>query len=100
MARPTICSTLAEAVADIPDGITLLIPGFGGTGMPLNLLTALYDQGAKDITAVSNGAGGSSTDPRVKLLGDLVEAGRVRKVISSFTAATHPSRPSIQEQMV
>ena len=99
MPRPTILSTMAEAVADIPDGITFLNPGFG-SGMPLNLLTALYHQGAKDLTAVINGTVAASPDPRVKNLGDLVEAGRVRKYISSFTAATRPSRLSKPEQMV
>ncbi|TAK75211.1 MAG: 3-oxoacid CoA-transferase subunit A [Dehalococcoidia bacterium] len=100
MPRPKICATLEEAVADIPDGITLLIPGFGATGMPWNLLTALYYQGAKGITAVSNGIGTASADGQMKGLGDLVEAGRVKKVIASFTAATHPSRLSKPEQMV
>ncbi|MSP23234.1 MAG: 3-oxoacid CoA-transferase subunit A [Dehalococcoidia bacterium] len=100
MPRPKICATLDEAVADIPDGITLLIPGFGATGMPWNLLTALYHQGAKGITAVSNGVGTASADGKMKGLGDLVEAGRVKKVIASFTASTHPSRLSKPEQMV
>ncbi len=96
---PVICKTMAEAVAGIPDGATIMIPGFGGAGAPLNLVTALYHQGAKDITAVSNGSGGAATDPRIKTLGDLIEAGRVRKVIASFTAATHPSRLTKSEQM-
>ncbi len=100
MPRPKICASLEEAVADIPDGITLIIPGFGGTGMPWNLLTALYHQGAKGITAVSNGVGTASADGKMKGLADLVEAGRVKKVIASFTAATHPSRVSKPEQMV
>jgi 3-oxoacid CoA-transferase len=100
MARPRVFETMAEAVADIPDGITLIVPGFGGTGMPWNLLTALYHQGAKGMTVVANGVGGSSADARAKGVGDLVEEGRVKKVISSFTAATHPSRLSIPEQMV
>jgi 3-oxoacid CoA-transferase len=99
MAGPTICASMAEAVADIPDGATIMIPGFGGTGAPLNLVTALYHQGAKDLIAVSNGAG-SAGDARVKGLGDLIEAGRVRKIISSFTASTHPSRASKPEQMI
>ncbi|MDA0301318.1 MAG: 3-oxoacid CoA-transferase [Chloroflexi bacterium] len=99
MAGPTICASMAEAVEDIPDGATIMIPGFGGTGAPLNLVTALYHQGAKDLVAVSNGAG-SAGDARVKGLGDLIEAGRVRKIISSFTASTHPSRASKPEQMI
>jgi len=99
MARPTIHATMAEAVADIPDGITLLVPGFG-VGTPLNLLTALYHQGAKGITVVQNGQGNPSTDERVRNTGNMIEDGRVKKVIASFTAATHPSRASKTEQMV
>ena len=99
MARPTIHATMAEVVADVPDGITLLVPGFG-VGQPHNLLRALYDQGAKDLTIVQNGQTNPSTDERVKTTGDLVQDGRVRKLIASFTAATHPSRASKVEQMV
>jgi 3-oxoacid CoA-transferase subunit A len=90
---------MAEVVADVPDGITLLVPGFG-VGQPHNLLRALYDQGAKDLTIVQNGQTNPSTDERVKTTGDLVQDGRVRKLIASFTAATHPSRASKVEQMV
>lgn len=98
MGKPVICATLAEAVADVPDGITLLIPGFG-VGAPVNLMTALYHQGASGITAVINGTVTASTDPAVKNLGNLVEDGRVRKYISSFTASTRPSRQSKPEQL-
>ena len=46
-----------DAVADIPDGVTIFSPGFGGVGVPRNLLAALNRQGAKGLTAVSNNAG-------------------------------------------
>ncbi len=98
MARPVICATFAEAIADVPDGITLLVPGFG-VGAPVNLMTALYHQGASGITAVINGTVTASVDPAVKNLGNLVEDGRVRKYISSFTASTRPSRLSKAEQL-
>ncbi len=98
MARPTIFSSMAEAVADIPDGILLLVPGFG-VGTPVNLLNALYDQGVTGMTVVVNGNAAASADPNVKNLGNLIEDGRVRKLISSFTAATRPSRPSKTEQL-
>jgi 3-oxoacid CoA-transferase A subunit len=93
MGRPIICATMAEAVADIPDNVMLLIPGFG-PGSPINLMTALFHQGAKGLTTVSNGAGGggvAASDGR-KGLGDFIDAGRVKKVIAAFTAPTHPSR--------
>jgi 3-oxoacid CoA-transferase len=99
MVRPTIYTTMAEVVADVPDGITLLVPGFG-VGQPHNLLKALYEQGARDLTIVQNGQTNPSTDERVKSTGDFIQDGRVRKLIASFTAATHPSRASTTEQMV
>ena len=98
--RATISASMTEAVAGIPDGASIMVPGFGGAGTPWNLLTALYHQGAKDLTIISNGAGGTATDPRLKGGGDLVEDGRVSRLIASFTAGTHPSRISKAEQLV
>ena len=77
------------AVADVPDGITFMSPGFGGVGLPRNLLAALHRQGAKNLTGVSNNAG--SMDDKVDV-GTLVEAGQVKKMICAFTAPTHPSQ--------
>jgi len=76
--------TPAAAVADIHDGATVLISGFGGAGMPTELIHALIDQGARDLTVVSNNAGNHETG-----LAALVKAGRVRKVICSFPKASH-----------
>jgi len=84
-----IYQTFDEAVADIPDGSTIMFPGFGGVGSPQNLIAALHRQGAKQLTGVSNGHGG--TDGRVDV-GTLIEAGQVKKMICAFTAPTHPSR--------
>ena len=102
MTRPMICSSMAEAVSGIPDDIMLLIPGFG-PGSPINLLTAFCNYStAKGLTAVSNGAGNAgppAPDGR-KGLGELIEAGRVRKIIAAFTAPTHPSRPSPVRDMI
>lgn len=75
----TICDTTAEAVADIKDGSTILIGGFGMAGMPVQLLDALIDNGATDLTVVSNNAGNGDTG-----LAALLAAKRVRKVICSF----------------
>ncbi len=77
------------AVADIPDGVTFMSPGFGNTGIPRNLLAALLRHGAKALTGISNNAG--ALDERIDV-GTLIEAGRVRKMICAFTAPTHPSR--------
>ncbi|NNE09978.1 MAG: 3-oxoadipate CoA-transferase, partial [Gemmatimonadetes bacterium] len=47
----------ARAVADIPDGATVMIGGFGEAGSPVELIHALIDQGAKDLTVVNNNTG-------------------------------------------
>ena len=52
-----ICSSVTEALQDIADGSTILISGFGGAGLPIYLLDALLEQGAKELTLVSNNAG-------------------------------------------
>lgn len=89
-----IVATPADAVAGIHDGATILVAGFG-PGTPWNLIRALYEQGAKDLTIVCNsGSGGSAAMGRDDLVthNTLIEAGRVRRVIASFTASPHPSR--------
>ena len=68
-----------DAVADVRDGATVLIGGFGTAGMPYVLVDALLRQGARDLTVVNNNAGNGSTG-----LAALLAAGQVRKVICSF----------------
>jgi 3-oxoacid CoA-transferase A subunit len=84
-----IYRTFDEAVADIPDGAVFMSPGFGGVGLPRNLLAALHRQGAKNLTGISNNAG--ALDDKVDV-GALIAAGQVKKMICAFTAPTHPSR--------
>jgi len=79
VSRTVICDSDAEAVAGIPDGATVLVGGFGMAGMPTTLIDALIEQGARDLTVVSNNAGNGGTG-----LAALLAAGRVRKVIWSF----------------
>ena len=67
------------AVAEIADGSTILIGGFGMAGMPVTLIDALIRQGARDLTVVNNNAGNGDTG-----LAALLAAGRVRKMICSF----------------
>ncbi len=69
----------AAAVADIPDGATVMIGGFGEAGSPIELIHALIDQGAKQLTVVSNNTGSGEVG-----LAALLKAGRVRKVVCSF----------------
>lgn len=71
--------TPAEAVADIPDGATVMIGGFGEAGSPIELIHALIDQGAKELTAVSNNTGSGNVG-----LAALIENRRVKKMICSF----------------
>lgn len=70
---------LAAAVAGVRDGATVLIAGFGQVGIPDDLLEALHDQGAKDLTVVANNAGSGEVG-----LARLINSGRVRKVICSY----------------
>ena len=74
-----IVASPAEALAGVADGSTVLISGFGGSGMPWQLIDALIDQGARDLTIVNNNAGNGETG-----LAALLKAGRVRKIICSF----------------
>jgi len=71
--------TLQSAVADIFDGATVMIGGFGNAGMPSALIDALLDQGARELTVVNNNAGNGETG-----LAALIKARRVRKIICSF----------------
>ncbi|MEU8202246.1 3-oxoacid CoA-transferase subunit A [Streptosporangium sp. NPDC049046] len=75
----TIESSTLEAVADIEDGSTVLVGGFGMAGMPVALIDALIEQGATDLTVVSNNAGNGDTG-----LAALLAAGRVSKIVCSF----------------
>jgi 3-oxoadipate CoA-transferase, alpha subunit len=79
VSRTRICATAEEAVSEIPDGATVLVGGFGMAGMPTTLIDALIEQGAANLTIVSNNAGNGDTG-----LAALLAAGRVRKVICSF----------------
>jgi 3-oxoadipate CoA-transferase, alpha subunit len=72
-----------EAVADIPDGATVLIGGFGPAGQPIELIDALRRHDAGDLTVVNNNAGNGDTG-----LAALLATGNVRKIICSFPRQT------------
>lgn len=74
-----ICNTALDAVADVADGATIAVGGFGGAGMPNELIDALIEQGAKHLVVVSNNAGNGDFG-----LAALLKARRVRKLICSF----------------
>ncbi|MDQ0278881.1 3-oxoacid CoA-transferase subunit A [Arthrobacter silviterrae] len=69
----------AAAVADIPHGASLSVGGFGLSGNPIALIQALLDQGAGDLSVVSNNCGVDGWG-----LGLLLDAGRIRKMTSSY----------------
>src|SRR5882672_5678597 len=67
------------ALADVPDGATVMIGGFGNAGMPAALIDALIGQGARELTIVNNNAGNGDTG-----LAALLKAKRVRKILCPF----------------
>lgn len=71
--------SMERAVADVVDGATILVGGFGGAGSPALLLEALAARGLRDLTVVSNNAGSGSTG-----LAALLLAGSVRKICCSY----------------
>ncbi|MGP5382063.1 3-oxoacid CoA-transferase subunit A [Glutamicibacter arilaitensis] len=80
---PRIATSAADAVAEITDGATVLIGGFGNAGQPMELIDALMDCGAKDLTVVNNNAG--QADAGLALL---IKERRVKKIICSFPRQT------------
>jgi 3-oxoadipate CoA-transferase, alpha subunit len=78
-----IKASAAEALADVKDGSTVMIGGFGTAGMPFTLIDALIAQGAKHLTVVANNAGNGNAG-----LAALLNAGRVRKILCSFPRQT------------
>jgi 3-oxoacid CoA-transferase subunit A len=74
-----VVASTREAVADIPDGATLAVGGFGLCGVPIALIDALLEQGTSGLTTISNNCGVDD-----QALGVLLYAGRIVKTISSF----------------
>ncbi len=72
-------ATCAEAVADVFDGATVMVGGFGTAGLPNELIEPLIEQGARDLTIVNNNAGNGDTG-----LAALIAKGRVRRIVCSF----------------
>ncbi len=95
-----------EAVSDISDGAMLMIDGFAGPGgTAQNLIRALRDHGARDLTIISNTAGlasvmgfGTLPGDRPIDIGILVDNEQVNKVIASFPVSPSPSRPTSFER--
>lgn len=80
-----IQNSIQDAVSQLTDGATVMIGGFGGSGAPLELIHALIDNGAKDLTVVNNNAGNGDVG-----LAALIREARVRKLICSFPRSADP----------
>jgi 3-oxoadipate CoA-transferase alpha subunit len=74
-----ILPSAAAALADLPDGATVMIGGFGTAGLPNELIDALIERGARELTIVNNNAGNGDTG-----LAALLKAKRVKKILCSF----------------
>jgi 3-oxoadipate CoA-transferase alpha subunit len=74
-----IANSVADAMAGIQDGSTVMVGGFGTAGIPNELIDGLIAHGAKDLTVVNNNAGNGDTG-----MAALLKTGRVRKIICSF----------------
>lgn len=75
----------AAVISQIPDGAVVMIGGFGGAGAPIELIHALIDHGAKDLTVVNNNAGNGRIG-----IASLIDAGQVAKMICSFPRSSDP----------
>ncbi|WP_157264220.1 3-oxoacid CoA-transferase subunit A [Azohydromonas aeria] len=74
-----IVSSAAAALADVRDGATVMVGGFGTAGQPNELIDALIDTGARDLVIVNNNAGNGDAG-----LARLLALRRVRRIICSF----------------
>jgi 3-oxoadipate CoA-transferase, alpha subunit len=74
-----IAASVADALAGLEDGSTVMVSGFGTAGIPDELIEGLIAHGARDLTIVNNNAGNGDAG-----LAALLAAGRVRKIICSF----------------
>lgn len=77
--------SLAQAVAEVGDGATVMIGGFGGSGAPIELIHTLIDKGPKALTIINNNAGNGRIG-----IAAMIDAGMVRKMICSFPRSSDP----------
>jgi 3-oxoacid CoA-transferase subunit A len=79
MGASKVMTSFAEAVADVVDGSTLIVGGFGLSGCPERSIAALRDRGVRDLTVVSNNCGVDDFG-----LGLLLANHQIRKMVSSY----------------
>src|ERR1700722_6108959 len=78
-----VVKNVDEAIADIKDGMTLMVGGFGLCGIPENCIAALVRKGVKNLTCISNNAGVDDFG-----LGLLLQTKQIKKMISSYVGET------------
>jgi 3-oxoacid CoA-transferase A subunit len=88
--KDKVCDTVDEAVANIPDGASILFGGFGGAGFPNNLIQALARQGVSNLRVISNNCGTGEGE-----LGVLFKNRQIRSVVAAFPG---PGAKYFQEQ--
>jgi len=88
--KEKVYPTIDAAVADIPDGATIMFGGFGGAGFPNNLIQALARQGARNLSVISNNCGTGEGE-----LGLLFKNRQIRRVVAAFPG---PGARYFQEQ--
>ena len=88
--KDKIYPTVDAAVADIPDGATIMFGGFGGAGFPNNLIQGLARQGARNLKVISNNCGTGEGE-----LGILFKNHQIRSVVAAFPG---PGAKYFQEQ--
>ncbi|MFQ5668072.1 MAG: 3-oxoacid CoA-transferase [Candidatus Binatia bacterium] len=89
-----VADCAAAAIADIPDGASILLGGFGVIqGWPFSLIKGLHDRGTRGLTIICNTPGVGPTSPQI-----LAENGQIRKLIASFAA--YPTRPTPVETAI
>ena len=74
-----IVDNLSDAFTGLKDGATIMIGGFGGSGIPHELIDCLVEQDAKDLVIITNNAGSGETG-----IAALLKARRVRKIVCSY----------------
>src|ERR1019366_10745151 len=84
-------TSCGEAVAQVFDGATIMLGGFGEPGVPGRLIEALREQGATNLIVIHNGAGFHDF-----ALGGLFKDGRVRKLVASFP--NYPSASAFRDR--
>lgn len=78
-------TSAVDALADIGDGATIMIGGFGGSGAPIELIHALIDKRPKNLTVINNNAGNGRIG-----IAAMIDAGMVKKMICSFPRSSDP----------